>query len=301
MSIQRRTQILEPPLAKTEDLRVRVLQNIYIILSGSFKLTDMMNRQSRPDLSNQSISVLVVVTVIGIIIALSPITQHEPGSPAGQWAALLGTIALLTPALFSLMKRSGVSDNPPFWFITHVVCATIGVYFILFHAGGGDWLSPPGIVLFLMLFLVIQGAYLRVAISDRFAHLFARSAVSGGFGTAAKFDKAELQALIEQKQRLLKNLDSDAEEALFSPALRHWLTHPRLTLRYQRMVEEEAQMIGARASAGFSLAWSRRIHMIAAALFFIGLVAHVITVLFFAGYAAGGDQINWWYITDWGK
>jgi hypothetical protein len=24
-------------------------------------------------------------------------------------------------------------------------------------------------------------------------------------------------------------------------------------------------------------------------------------VLFFAGYAAGGDDIDWWYITAWGR
>ena len=263
-------------------------------------MSDMMNSQHRPDLPNHAIFVFVVIAIIGAIIALSPLPQHRPGSPNGQWAAFLGLIALLAPMLFSLMKRSGASENPPFWFITHVVCACIGVYFILFHAAAGNWFSPPGVALFLMLFLVIQGAYLRISISSRFSHLFARSAVSGGFGAAAKFDKPQLQALIEHKQRLLQTLDSSAREALFSPGLGHWLKHPWLTLRYQKLIAEEARMIGARASAGFWMAWSRRIHMIAAALFFIGRFAHVIIVLFFAGYAAGEGEIDWWYITDWG-
>jgi hypothetical protein len=260
----------------------------------------MMNRQHRPDLPDRAIYVLVATAIIGVIIALSPLSQHRPGSPSGQWAALFGLIALLAPMLFSLMKRSGASENPPFWFITHVICACIGVYFILFHAAAGNWFSPPGVVLFLMLFLVIQGTYLRISISSRFSHLFARSAVSGGFGAAAKFDKQQLQALIEHKQRLLLTLDSSVQEALFSPSLRHWLRHPWLTLCYQKLITEEERMIGARTSAGFWMAWSRRIHMIAAALFFIGLIAHVIIVLFFAGYAAGEDEIGWWYITDWG-
>ena len=60
-------------------------------------------------------------------------------------------------------------------------------------------------------------------------------------------------------------------------------------------------MVGARQSAGLVLAWSRRIHMAAAALFFLGLLAHVIVVLFFAGYAAGNGEIDWWYITAWGR
>lgn len=259
-----------------------------------------MNSRHRPDLPDHAIYIFVALAIIGVIIALSPLTLQSPGSPGGQWAALCGMIALLAPMLFSLMKRSGASENPPFWFITHVVCACIGVYFILFHAAAGNWYSPPGIVLFLMLFLIFQGAYLRISISSRFSHLFAGSAVSGGYGSAAKFDKKRLQALIEQKQRLLQTLDSSADEALFSPNLGHWLRHPRLTLRYQKLIADEARMIGARASAGFWLAWSRRIHMIAAALFFIGLIAHVVIVLFFAGYAAGEDEITWWYITDWG-
>lgn len=260
-----------------------------------------MNSKHRPDLPNHAIYSLVAIAIIGIIIALSPLLQHRPGSSNGQWAALFGLIALLAPMFFTLMKRSGASENPPLWFITHVVCACMGVYFILFHAAAGNWFSPPGVVLFLMLFLVLQGAYLRISISSRFSHLFARSAVAGGFGAASEFDKLHLQALIEHKQRLLQKLDSSANEALFSPNLGHWLGHPWLSLRYQKLIAEEARMIGARASAGFWLAWSRRIHMLAAALFFIGLIAHVIVVLFFAGYAAGDGEIDWWYITDWGR
>lgn len=260
----------------------------------------IMKIKQRPDLPNHAIYLLVAVLIVAMIIALSPVIQIKPASTTAQWAALFGLIALLVPMLFSITKRSGLSENPPFWFITHVVCACIGVLFILFHAAAGDWLSPPGMVLALMLFLVIQGAFLRISISSRFAHLFARSAVAGGFGPAKKFNKQHLQALIERKQKLLTKLDNSATEALFSPNLGHWMRHPLLTLRYQKLIAEEAGMIGARASAGFWLAWSRRIHMIAAALFFIGLIAHVIIVLFFAGYAAGEGEIDWWYITDWG-
>jgi len=203
--------------------------------------------------------------------------------------------------LFSFLKRSGLSASPPFWFVTHVLSACIGVYFILFHAAGGNWLSPPGAVLLLMLFLVIQGAVIRVSLSSQFSRLFARSAIAGGFGQPVAIDKQHLQALIEHKQRLLSKLDNSANEALFSPNLRHWLCHPWLSLRYQKLIAEEARMIGARESAGFWLAWSRRIHMVAASLFYLGLLAHVIIVLFFAGYAAGNGEIDWWYITDWGR
>ncbi len=60
-------------------------------------------------------------------------------------------------------------------------------------------------------------------------------------------------------------------------------------------------MVGARQGAGLALAWSRRLHMFAATLFYLGLISHIVVVLFFAGYAAGGDEITWWHITDWGR
>ncbi len=256
--------------------------------------------KNRPDLPNHAIGILLAITIIAILITLSPFVLQQPGSPGAQWAALFGMLALLTPMLFSLLKRSGLSGSPPFWFVAHVLCACVGVYLILFHAAAGNWYSPPGVVLFLMLFLVIQGAYLRLSISTQFSRLFARSAVAGGF-KAHSFDKHHLQALIEHKQRLLLKLDGEASEALFSPNLGHWLRHPWLSLRYQKLIAEEARLVGARNSAGFWLAWSRRIHMTAAGLFFVGLLAHVIVVLFFAGYAAGSSEIGWWYITDWGR
>ena len=114
-------------------------------------------------------------------------------------------------------------------------------------------------------------------------------------------DKARLQQLIESKTRLLAHLDTTADEALFSPALRHWLRHPWLSFGYQRLAWQEAQMVAARRSAGPALCWSRRIHMLVALLFYLGLGAHVVVVLFFAGYAAGDGPIDWWYITDWGR
>ena len=156
-------------------------------------------------------------------------------------------------------------------------------------------------MLLLKLFLFFQGAYLRTTVSSRFAHLFARTSIAPGFKKPESLDKVKLQVLIEYKQRILQRLDKNASEALFSPNLKHWLRHPLLSLRYQRLISIEANMVGARQSAGLVMAWSRRLHMLVASLFYLGLISHVIVVLFFAGYAAGGDEITWWYITDWGR
>ena len=202
--------------------------------------------------------------------------------------------------IFSVMKRGGFSNSPPFWFVAHVLAASLGICLVLFHVAGGNWFSPPGLVLFLMLFLFIQGVLLRSVISRKFSYLFARNSASYGFVMPDTLDKARLSRIIDKKTECLALLDADASEALFSPNLKHWLTRPRLSFRYQALTRKETEIVGARQATGPLLAWSRRIHLIAAVLFYAGLSAHIIIVLFFAGYAAGGGEIDWWYITDWG-
>ncbi|MGB5329979.1 MAG: hypothetical protein WBO58_17300, partial [Gammaproteobacteria bacterium] len=223
-----------------------------------------------------------------------------PGSMAGQLCAALGALLLLAPLAFVIMKRSGWSANPPLWFIGHVLATSLGSCLIFIHVASGDWLTPPGVVLLLMLFLILQGSLLRGILSRGFSLLFARSSVPMGFSVPAGLDKLALQQLINAKIDLLGTLDSTADEALFSPALKHWLRQPLRSARYQLLAEREARMIGARASAGAGLGWSRRIHMLAALGFYLGLAAHIIVVLFFAEYAADGGVIDWWYITAWG-
>jgi hypothetical protein len=219
---------------------------------------------------------------------------------AGQLCAALGALLLLAPLAFVIMKRSGWSANPPLWFIGHVLATSLGSCLIFVHVASGDWLTPPGVVLLLMLFLILQGSLLRGILTRGFSLLFARSSAPMGFSAPVGLNKLALQQVIDAKIDLLRTLDSTADEALFSPALKHWLRQPLRSTRYQLLAEREARMIGARASAGAGLGWSRRIHMLAALGFYLGLVAHIIVVLFFAGYAADGDVIDWWYITAWG-
>ena len=218
----------------------------------------------------------------------------------GQLCATAGALLLLAPLLFVVMKRSGLTNSPPAWFIAHVLATMLGSCLIFVHVAAGDWLSPPGLVLLLMLALVLQGSLLRVVLSRGFSLLFARSSQAHGFNVPTGLDKAELKMLIEAKIALLQRLDPGADEALFSPALKHWLRQPLKSLRYQLLAEREAGIVGARSSVSRGLGWSRRIHMLAALGFYLGLLAHVIVVLFFAGYAADGGTIDWWHITDWG-
>jgi hypothetical protein len=260
-----------------------------------------LNTQSRPDLPNHGLYILLALAAAALLLSLVLFSQQKPGSPIAQWSAAIGVCLLLAPLFFSLLKRSGYSDSPPFWFVTHVLGATLGACLILLHAAGGNWLSPPGLVLLLMLFLLIQGTVLRTTVSRSFAHLFAHSSIGLGFSAPTTLSKIELGKLIERKTALLQRLDCEASEALFSPTLGHWLGHPWLSFRYQSLIDREARMVGARQAAGKIRGWSRRIHMAAAVLFYAGLLTHIIVVLFFAGYAAGDGDIDWWYITAWGK
>jgi hypothetical protein len=260
-----------------------------------------VHRRNRPDLSERIILLLLagVIAVVTLILAWPGLPS--PGSTLGQSCAALGALLLLTPFLFLLMKRSGRTDSPPAWFIAHVLATSFGSCLIFIHVARGNWLSPPGIVLLSMSFLILQGSLLRVVLSRGFSLLFARNSAAQGFAAPAGLDKVALQGVIDDKTALLRSLDAGAEEALFSPALKHWLRHPLNSCRYQWLAQREARMVGARAAVGAELRWSRRIHMLAALVFYLGLIAHVVVVLFFAGYAAAGGEIDWWYITAWGR
>ena len=260
-----------------------------------------MNYRNRPDLSERNILLLLccVITLAALTLAWPDIPA--PGSALGQACALLGAILLLVPFAFVVMKRSGKTDSPPAWFIAHVLATSLGSCLIFIHVAKGNWLSPPGMVLILMVFLILQGSLLRVVLSRGFSLLFARSSAAQGFTALPGLNRNALQQVIDDKIELLVRIDANADEALFSPALRHWLRQPWNSLKYQLLAESEARMVGARAGAGVVLAWSRRIHMLAALAFYLGLIAHIIVVLFFAGYAARGGEVEWWHITAWGN
>jgi hypothetical protein len=256
---------------------------------------------NRPDLSERSILLLLAGVILAGTLVLAWPGLPAPGSTTGQSCAALGALLLLTPLLFLLMKRSGRANSPPAWFIAHVLATSLGSCLIFIHVSNGDWLSPPGVLLTLMVFLILQGSLLRVVLSRGFSLLFARSSAPMGFAVPLGLDKNRLQALIDAKVALLGKLDAGADEALFSPALHHWLRQPLSSCRYQWLAEREARIVGARSSVDAGLRWARRIHMLAALGFYLGLIVHIVVVLFFAGYAADGGDIDWWHVTAWGS
>ena len=261
----------------------------------------LLDHKYRPDLSNRHIVIMVAAIAIISTIILLWTDLPAPGSPAGQLSAALGAVLLLAPLCFSIMKRSGLSASPPVWFVAHVISTLLGSCLIFIHVASGHWFTPPGLILLLLVFLILQGSLLRAVFSRDFSLLFAHSSVARGFSFPASLDKPALQHIIDQKALLLQSFAPDDDEALFSPALKHWLRAPLSSFKYQRLAAREAAMVGARSSAGIRLSWSRRIHMMAGLLFYLGLLFHIVVMLFFAGYAAEGGNIDWWYITDWGR
>ena len=226
-----------------------------------------------------------------------PAAWSTPGSPELYLTGVLGALLCLTPFAFSIAKRSGRADSPPAWFIAHVAAATVGVALLVVHSGL-HVRRPPALLLAGGLFLVVQGAWARVWLANHVAGVFGGryAAIIG----AGDLDKERLRALIDAKTALLARLDRSAEEALFSPALSHWCRYPVLSLRYVRLAKAESGLVGQRGAVSPALAHWRALHIGVAFLFLAGLIVHVVTVTFFAGYVAGGGPIDWWHLTAWG-
>lgn len=259
------------------------------------------DRNNRIDLSRNTLLIMlagVLIVGLGVVIFMR---DAAPGSAAGQWLALLGCAFLLVPFAFSGLKRSDLQISAPGWFVAHVICACSGLLLILAHTAGGDWISAPGFVLACLCLLIVQGFIARAILSPRISELFAGQPTSFGFGGQPLVDKQQLSHLIEQKQSVLNSLDKTASEAVFSPNLSHWVRHPLLTLRYIKLANKESAMVGSQARAGWVMRWWRPMHMTLSLAFLLGMFAHIVVVLFFAGYVAGDEPIHWWHITDWGR
>lgn len=256
---------------------------------------------TRPDLSKTQLIWAMSGAVLVILGALLFGRDMRPGDPFNQACAIIGTCFLLAPLCFFVAKRSGFAASPPFWFVTHAICGFVGLSLIAMHVASVSSLSPAVVPLVALLFLVFQGFWVRAFLTQKLSFLFARSPKSFHFGGTVQTDRAAIAAVIQKKQDLLPALDPEAQEATFSPQLRHWLRHPLLALRYERLARSEAALVGARARAGLVLSYARQVHILVAAIFYLSLVAHVVVMLFFAGYAAKGGEIYWWHIADWGQ
>ena len=256
----------------------------------------------RPTFGTRALLTVVLSTAAAVILFFAlrrflPAAWSSPGSPELYLTGVVGAALAMTPLAYFLAKRSGHSENPPAWFIAHAVAGCIGVGLLVVHSG--LYLRrPPALLLAGGLFLVVQGAWARIYLAHRIAGTF------GGkyraFLSPDPPDKAHLARIIDAKRTLLATLDADKSEATFRPTLAHWRTHPIRSWRYHRLARAELGLIGQRRAVPAAQAYWRALHMAVAALFLLGLVIHVVTVTFFAGYVADGGPIHWWHLADWG-
>lgn len=256
----------------------------------------------RPDIPDARLLQLTAAAVIAILAwfllrGLLPDAWRTPGSPELYLTGVAGVLLLLVPIAFVVAKRGGSGANPVNWFNAHVACSLAGMVLIAIHSGG-FLRRPPALLLLALLALAALGIWARVCGSRRMAATFASKAPRFTVPDAATRER--LRALISEKRALLSRLDPQANEGTFSVNLPHFVRSPRLALAYRRLAREESMLLGTRAAVSAQQAWWRPLHMALAWLFVLGVVIHVITVTFFAGYVADGGPVTWWHITAWG-
>jgi hypothetical protein len=256
---------------------------------------------SAPDLDDGRLLRLAAAAISAIAawFALRPWLGpgwREPGSPELYLAGVAGVALLLVPAAFALAKRGGASRDPRAWFNAHVYCSLAGAVLVAAHSGG-FLRRPPALLLLAIVALAALGVWARLRGARRMAATFASK--TGTFAAPDAQTRARLKELIAAKRTLLIGLDEKASEATFSVTVPHLLRKPRLARAYQRLEREESRLLGTRRAVGAAQAWWRPLHMALAWIFVLGVLIHVVTVTFFAGYVAGGGPITWWHLRQW--
>ena len=263
---------------------------------------------SRPVLSNRFLKwlapllVLAVVAYFWLLFPSLPDVWQKAGSPELYLTGVLGAALLLVSMVFVFVKRGGGGDQAPFWYVAHILCASIGAVLIAVH-GAGNLSRPPALLYLAIIALMVLGIWARLRGAARVSATFAekhKSFAAAATGTEQP-DREALRHLIDEKIATLENLDAAANEATFSVRPVHWFCHPFLALRYHRLARQEQSMLGTRKAVPATQAYWRALHMALAYLFVLGIVIHVITVTFFAGYVADYDlnAITWWHLTKW--
>lgn len=228
----------------------------------------------------------------------------RPGSPIGQSTGILAGLVLLATFWYLPLRRSDDTRSRKStlqnW---HALLGTFGTALAVVHSHAAlrEWST---LVLLASIGLLISGLYGRLFAPLRVGAAFGRGAVP--FANAVRPGDADATAgkLVQAKRELLKTFAPDSREAVFVLRWKHWRHYPRAAFAYYRLVLAERRLLGRnRLSAQGEIPlleriW-RRLHLLLAALFVIGLAAHVVTTVFFAGYVADGREIYWWHLARW--
>jgi hypothetical protein len=243
------------------------------------------------------------VLILGVAYAaLAPrVVSYDPrpGAPVGQTIGVLAACLMLATLGYLPAKRGDVlSVSNRRLVLAHIVLGITGAGVALAHSRF-IVTHPPILVLLAFLGLLGTGAYGRVIASRRLGPTFGR----GGHPFRPATGPPEcLRVVLERKRRLLAQLEPAAHEGTFALALSHWTSRPLRAARYYALSLEERRRMRALAAAGYRSEmgalerWWRLGHLVLAWLAVVGLLAHVVTTLFFAQWAAGGREVYWWHL-----
>lgn len=259
--------------------------------------------KTRPVLGNAVLKLLGVVVLFAIVVYYAllfselPKVWRQAGSPELYLTGVAGALLFLVSVLFVAIKRGGGGDLAPTFYVAHVLCACVGAVLVVIH-GAGNLTRPPAFLYLLILALMALGIWARVKLSKQISAIFSQKhknfSVSG-----PTIDKKRLRSVIHEKKALLGELDPSENEGTFSLQPNHWRKMPVLSWKYAKLVSEESALMGTRQAVSFSQGYWWFIHRALAYLFVLGILTHVITVTFFAGYVADYGEVTWWHLTKW--
>jgi len=225
----------------------------------------------------------------------------RPGDPIGHLLGAAGALLMSVGLLFPLVKRtSPLAYLKPWWHQLHLLLGATGAAMAAVHTCGRMGKAPT-LVALAMLGLLALGAYGRL-LAGRLAHTTFASDPSAFLPVGPPID-GRLLSLAKRRAAIAAGLKPDLEEGSFSLALGHWSRHPVASARFARLALEEELVVGSvrKLPSGFIVLIQRNwrlLHLILVALMGLGLLAHVVAVLFFAGYVAEGGQIYWWHLRE---
>jgi signal transduction histidine kinase len=249
------------------------------------------------------VAVAAAILALGLAYALlAPwIVRYDarPGAPVGQVLGVIAAGLMIATLLYLPAKRSEMLGAPNRRLVlAHIVLGLIGAGVALAHSRLIVQ-HPPILVLLAFLGLLVTGLYGRVIASRRMGPTFGRG---GNPFRPAVGPPESLRALMRKKRGLLARLEPAASEGTFALALSHWTRQPLYAVRYYALTLDERRRMRALGAAGYrsemgalERGW-RVAHLVLAWLAVLGLLAHVVTTLFFAQWAADDREVYWWYL-----
>ena len=243
------------------------------------------------------------IPVLGLVYALlrSGVLPYDarPGAPVGQMLGAVAACLTLAALCYLPAKRTEALETPNRRLVlVHVLVGAVGLGIAIAHSRL-VLAHPPILVLLAFLGLYATGSYGRLIASRRMGPTFGRG---GHPFRPAVPPPGPLREIIDEKRRVLTRLEPVATEGTFTLLLSHWARRPILAARYYGLSLEERRQMRALQAAGYQSQmgalerWWRVGHLSLAWLTILGLLAHVVTTLFFAEFAAGGREIYWWHL-----